>query len=82
MDRDVPLTRLVLTPAEPVRLEPSLRCLGTLLGQHAQEIIRSVKDAMDQNGLALHFVEDQIVVHDKNSIAKHRELGIVGNRSD
>ena len=56
--------------------------LGTLLGQHAQEISRSVKDAMDQDGVALHFVEDQIVVDDGNSIAKRRELGIVGNTTD
>ena len=69
-------------PPEPVRLETSVRCLGTLLGQHAQEISRSVKDAMDQDGVALHFVEDQIVVDDENSIAKRRELGIVGNTTD
>ena len=69
-------------PHERVRLEPSLRCPGTLLGQHAQEISRSVKDAMDQDGVALHFVEDQIVVDDEHSIAKRRELGIVGNSTD
>ena len=34
-------------------------CLGTLLGQHAQEISRSAKNAMDQDGVVLHFVEDQ-----------------------
>ena len=67
---------------EPVRLEPSLCCLGTLLGLHAQAIFHSVKDAMDQDGVALYFVEDQIVVDDENSIAKRRELGIVGNTTD
>ena len=41
-----------------------------------------MKDAMDQDGVALHFVEDQIVVDDEHSIAKRRELGIVGNTAD
>ena len=30
-----------------------------LLGQHTQEISRSSKDAIDQNGVAFHFVADQ-----------------------
>ena len=77
-DKDNPASH----PPEPVRLEPSPRSLGTLLGQQAQEISRSVKDAMDQDGFTLHFVEDQIVVDDENSIAKRRELGIVGNTTD
>ena len=59
MDRDVPLTRLVLTPAGTGSSWTLRRCLGTLLGQHAQEIFHSVKDAMDQDGVALYFVEDQ-----------------------
>jgi hypothetical protein len=37
---------------------------------------------MDQDGFAPYFVEDQIVVDDENSIAKRRELGIVGNTTD
>ena len=37
---------------------------------------------MDQDGVALHFVEDQIVVDDENSITKRRELDIVGNTTD
>ena len=37
---------------------------------------------MDQDGVALHFVEDQIVVDDENSIAKRRELGIVRDTTD
>jgi hypothetical protein len=37
---------------------------------------------MDQNGVALYFVKDQIVVDDENSIAKRRELGIVGHTTD
>ncbi len=41
-----------------------------------------MKDAMDQDDVALHFIEDQIVVDDENAIAKRRELGIVGNTAD
>ena len=41
-----------------------------------------MKDAMDQDDVAFHFVEDQIVVDDKNSIAKRRELGIVRDTTD
>ena len=59
MDRDVPLTRLVLTPAGAGSSWTLRRCLGNLLGQHAQKISRSAKDAMDQDGVALYFVEDQ-----------------------
>jgi hypothetical protein len=37
---------------------------------------------MDQDGVVLHFVEDQIVVDDEHSIAKRREFGIVANTTD
>ena len=41
-----------------------------------------MKDAIDQDGVGFYFVEDQIVVDDEDSIAKRRELGIVGNATD
>jgi len=41
-----------------------------------------VKDAMDQDDVVLHFVEDQIVLDDEHPISKCCELGIVGNTPD
>ena len=37
-----------------------------------------MNDVMDQDGVALHFVEGQIVVDDEHSIAKRREFGDCG----
>ena len=59
MDRDAPLARLVLTPAG-AGLSRTFPVLPRhLLGQHTQEVSRSSKDAIDQNGVAFHFVADQ-----------------------
>jgi hypothetical protein len=37
---------------------------------------------MDQNGVALHFVNNQIVVNDKNAIPKRSEFGSLRNTTD
>ncbi|MEO7861903.1 MAG: hypothetical protein ABIU05_16000 [Nitrospirales bacterium] len=67
---------------DPVRIEPSVRYPVPLLGRHKQKISRSVKDAMDQDGVALHFVKNQIVVDDKNAIAKRSERGSLRNTTN
>ncbi len=67
---------------DPVRIEPSVRYPVPLLGQHTQKISRSVKDAMDQDGVALYFVKNQIVVDDKNAIAKRSERGSLRNTTN
>ncbi|MDP1949220.1 MAG: hypothetical protein Q8L77_17165 [Nitrospirota bacterium] len=41
-----------------------------------------MKDAIDQHGCALHFVEDQIVVDDEDPIPKRCKFRIVGNTTD
>jgi hypothetical protein len=69
-------------PPDPGRLEPSVRGLVPLLRQHTQEISRSVIDAMDQNGVAPHFVKNQIAVDDENAIAKRREFGNLKNTTN
>lgn len=67
---------------DPVRIESAVRWPVPLLRQHTQEISRSVIDAMDQNGVAPHFVKNQIAVDDENAIAKRREFGNLKNTTN
>lgn len=69
-------------PPDPFRIESFAYCLVPLLGQHTQKISRSVKDAMDQYDVVLHFIKNQIVVDDKNAVTKRSELGSLRNTTN